>query len=473
MRSFGVRLPILAATAWAGIGLSVLGRELGYSETVYLTPTVTTLALPTSYVAPRTYLTPTAYSFASYIPASYVDEPLVLTSPRYVATAYQVRRGLFGRLRLVERPVVTSYATTYLPSSYVLPTYYATSYRATSYTPTSYSATVFEYPRLWESSYVSRSAVDCDPVPCDTPVLASAYRNSSAASSIESAGAPTYSVPRSSGGSRSVPSGPVDDPTIPSNVGPPPEQPEQLSPIQDRSKTSAAENRAESPPSPPVPQREQNTAAPLQQAPVTPAPATGAPAKASSATPAGSKPAPPAAPGNEPVELDVKPAPIDNTVSNRRETLRPVYSTTRTLRPELRNVLVGRVESDGGEPLGEVSIAVARADNSTIRRTGMTNAFGNFAIRLDRRRVDRQCPDAQRSLLQSPHGHGKQRCDRRQSGAARSQKPDHLILILFDTNRRDFIMVDGPPAGPRSGLARQFEAPGTTARNLFQRDGSR
>ena len=38
MRSFGVRLPILAATAWAGIGLSVLGRELGYSETSTLLP---------------------------------------------------------------------------------------------------------------------------------------------------------------------------------------------------------------------------------------------------------------------------------------------------------------------------------------------------------------------------------------------------------------------------------------------------
>ena len=43
MRSFGVRLPILAATAWAGIGLSVMGRDYGYSETVYLTPTVATL----------------------------------------------------------------------------------------------------------------------------------------------------------------------------------------------------------------------------------------------------------------------------------------------------------------------------------------------------------------------------------------------------------------------------------------------
>ena len=44
MRSFGVRLPILAATAWAGIGFSVLGGELGYGETIYVTPTVATIA---------------------------------------------------------------------------------------------------------------------------------------------------------------------------------------------------------------------------------------------------------------------------------------------------------------------------------------------------------------------------------------------------------------------------------------------
>ncbi len=67
MRSFGVRLPILAATAWAGIGFSVFGMDFGYSETVYVTPTVATVAWPTSYVASRSYLVPTAYSFPSYI----------------------------------------------------------------------------------------------------------------------------------------------------------------------------------------------------------------------------------------------------------------------------------------------------------------------------------------------------------------------------------------------------------------------
>jgi hypothetical protein len=379
MRSFGVRLPILAATAWAGIGFSVMGRDLGYSETVYLTPTVTTIALPTSYVTSRSYFVPTAYSFPSYIPASYVDEPVTLASTSYVTTGYQLRRGLLGRLRLVERPVLARYATTYVPSSYFLPTYYTTSYRVASYTPTTYSPTVYEYPRVWASSYTSRGAMDCEPVPCDTPVLASGYRNSAAAVSSESAAAPTYTVPRSSNGTKSVPSGPVVDPTIPSNVDPAPDEPEQLSPVKDTAKTNALEKRADSPPTPPPASREQNTAAPIQSAPASPAPGTQTPAKAA---PANAKPTAPAAPGADPVEPDLKPAPIDNNGSSRRETLRPVYSTTRTLRPELRNVLIGRVESDSGEPLGEVSIAVEKADNRAIRRTGVTNAFGSFAIRL-------------------------------------------------------------------------------------------
>ena len=73
---------------------------------------------------------------------------------------------------------------------------------------------------------------------------------------------------------------------------------------------------------------------------------------------------------------------MENNASNRRESLRPIYPITRTLRPELRNVLVGRVESDSGDPQGEVSVSVTRADNTSIRRVGMTNAFGTFAIRL-------------------------------------------------------------------------------------------
>ena len=63
---------------------------------------------------------PTTYSFASYLPAAFIEEPVTLASTSYLTTAYRVRRGLFGRLRLVERPVIASYATTYIPSSYIV-----------------------------------------------------------------------------------------------------------------------------------------------------------------------------------------------------------------------------------------------------------------------------------------------------------------------------------------------------------------
>jgi Carboxypeptidase regulatory-like domain len=372
MRSFGVRLPILAATAWAGIGFTVSGMDLGYSETVYATPTVATLAWPTSYVASRSYIVPTAYSFPSYIPAAY--EPVTL-APTYVTTAYQVRRGLFGRLRLVERPIVASY----LPTTYVAPSYYATSYRLRSYTPTFYTPTVFEYPRVWQTSYTASAASECDP--CDTPLMASTYRSYPATSQSDSSSAQTYSVPRSSGSSGRVRSEATDDPTIPSNVDPAQaEEPTLRSSVQSSPKTAAPEATADSPPKPPVPQKEKSTAAPNQPAPA----AGGAEAtKAGGAAPAGAKsPAPIAPSGNEPAEPDLKPAPLDNTATNRRETLRPIYPITRTLRPELRNVLVGRVESDSGDPLGEVSVSVTRMDDTSIRRAGMTNAFGTFAIRL-------------------------------------------------------------------------------------------
>jgi len=374
MRSFGVRLPILAATAWAGIGFSVSGMDLGYSETVYVTPTVATVAWPTSFVS-RSYVVPTAYTFPSYLPAAY--EPVTL-APTYLTTAYRVRRGLFGRLRLVERPLLASY----LPTTYVAPSYYATSYRLRSYTPTLYTPTVFEYPRVWESSYRNSGASDCEPVPCDTPVMASTYRSYPAASQSDSAAAQIYSVPRSGGGSRSVRSEATDDPTIPSIVDPPhAEEPALRSPVLGSTRIAAPETTADSPPKPPIPQKEKSTAAPTQAAPLGTATGTDA-QKAGVTPPAGANPAAPTAPSGDPVEPDLKPAPLDNPAANRRETLRPIYPITRTLRPELRNVLVGRVESDSGNPLDEVAVSVTRADNASIRRGGMTNAFGTFAIRL-------------------------------------------------------------------------------------------
>ena len=123
MRSFGVRLPILAATAWAGIGLSVLGGDLGYSETVYISPTVATFAWPTSYVTSDTYVLPTTYSFASYIPAAYVEEPVTLASTDLPHDRLPGPKGALGPApagrttcgRQLRHHVLS-------PSSYVVPT---------------------------------------------------------------------------------------------------------------------------------------------------------------------------------------------------------------------------------------------------------------------------------------------------------------------------------------------------------------
>jgi hypothetical protein len=366
MRSFGIRVPILAAAVWLSLGLSAWARNHFYSETVYVAPTVATAYWPSTYVAssyvwPTSYYGSTYYPTAYYSPTAYYADAYSVWPSTYVGTAYTVRRGLFGRLRLVERPVIASYGTTYLPTSYYLPSYYTTSYYAptvyspTVYSPTVYTPTVSRYPTVWESAYVSSSDVCCDQVAWAQPV--------------SPAPAQSYTAPRSSGGSKTIQSDPMNDPTISSNVEPPPDESKQ--PRSAPAETSKAPARADSPPNVPAAAREKSTAAP----------AAGSGTTKDSASPAvNPKPIPPSAPSGEETEPDLRPAPVDNA-PNRRDSMRPTYGS-RSLRPDLRNVLIGRVESDAGDPLGEVPVSVTSRNNTAIRRDGMTNAFGNFAIRL-------------------------------------------------------------------------------------------
>jgi hypothetical protein len=94
------------------------------------------------------------------------------------------------------------------------------------------------------------------------------------------------------------------------------------------------------------------------------------------------KGAPPAAPAGESNDIRLEPAPgTDGSGTIRRDVGKPIYST-RALRSERRNVLIGRVESSAGEPLGEVPVSVTSRSNSQIRHDGLSNAFGGFAIRL-------------------------------------------------------------------------------------------
>ena len=371
--------------------------DIRYGETVFVTPTSTTFSLAPSYVVSSSYVTPTAYVVPSYlstgyvvpsyrstayvVPSSYatayVTEPLTLLPTTYVETTY--RRGLLGRRWLVERPVTasygttyfpSSYATTYIPSSYVLPTYYTTSYRLRTYTPT-----VYEYPAVWETASVIPRG-DCDEVAWTYPV------QPPPASSITG--------PRASTSTKAARSESNEEP-IPAYVDVPPreEPPAPRNPASDaatKAQTPGA-GRADSPPVPPA--AEQGQIAPKNQTnqpPPKPVPAAGAnpgASKPDADAAAKTKAAPPAPPGGDQNAPDLLPAPgVDSSGTIRRDAGKAVYSSTRTLRPERRNVLIGRVESSSGDPQGEVPVTVTSRSNNLIHHDGLTNAFGGFAIRL-------------------------------------------------------------------------------------------
>jgi len=375
-----------------GIGFSVRAMDIRYGETVFVTPTSTTFSLAPSYVVSRSYVTPTAYvvpssystgyvvpssySTAYVVPSAfstaYVSEPLTLLPTTYVATTY--RRGLLGRRWLVERPVIasygttyfpSSYATTYVPSSYVLPTYYATSYRLRTYTPT-----VYEYPAVWETASVIPRG-DCDEVAWNYPVT------SPPASSITERRASTSNkAAQRESNEEPIPSyvdvPPRDEPTAP------------RSPASDaatKAQTPAA-GRADSPPLPPAAETPKNQTS--QPAP-TAAPGAGAnlggASKPDADAAAKAKAAVPTAPGGDQNELVPAPG-ADSSGTIRRDAGKAVYSSTRALRPERRNVLIGRVESSAGDPQGEVPVTVTSRSNNLIHHDGLTNAFGGFAIRL-------------------------------------------------------------------------------------------
>ena len=131
LRLPGIRLPLLAVAAWAGISLTVYAADLRYGETVYVSPTSATVSLALTYLVSRSYPVATDYIVPSYIPTSasylttsYYANPVTVLPTTYLATT-TYRRGLFGRRWLVERPLFASYDVAYVPSSYVASTYVA------------------------------------------------------------------------------------------------------------------------------------------------------------------------------------------------------------------------------------------------------------------------------------------------------------------------------------------------------------
>jgi len=367
--------------------------DLRYGETVYVLPTTTTLSIPTAYVAtssvvpssylipsalvvpsvptayvatssvvPSSYLIPSALVVPSYYPTAYFADEVVLAPTTYVETRY--RPGLLGRLfgrgRLVERSVIASYPA-YVPTSFSWPAYYPTTYSvARDYTPT-----VLDSRVAFETAYVTSPASPCEEV-------VSSWRVP-----VREAPSVKVPVPSANRGSKPVESKATDE-TIPSDVGPPGEYTAlpKPQPTEDKFKVkstsppaTAKGSEAESPPLPPVPQKETNIT-----------PATSKPAGSTATKP---EPKPPAAPTGEKDNPKLELAPgANNPSESRHDVQKPLYATT-TIRPERRNVLFGKVESSAaGQPEEEVRVIVSSRSNRAIRHEGMTDAFGRFAIKL-------------------------------------------------------------------------------------------
>jgi len=373
MRLSGIRLPLLAAAAWAGIGLTVYANDFQYRETIYVSPTSTTVSLSPAYVVSRSYVVPTDFIVPSYIPTSasyiatsYYAERVTVLPTTYVATTY--RRGLFGRRWMIERPLTASYGVAYVPSSLVVPTtYYPSSYRVTTYRPT-----VWQYPSVWETVYTTSPTICCDEVVLTAPTQLSS------ASGITS-------TPAASGASRPSDSVRREDPTIPSFVDSDAATP--AAPLPETAKAKAQQSgtpsgRGDSPPPPPA-------ARPDQTGAQTDATKTGqlparndATPKAAGAPTPKATPATPKAPDGEQDLQELHPAPPGGGSDTiRRDSLRPSYRQE-SRRVDRRNILFGTVESESGAAREEVLVSVVNRNNSLIHHDGISNAFGGFAIHV-------------------------------------------------------------------------------------------
>ena len=319
-----------------------------------------TTLFPSSYLLPTTYL-PSSYVVpTSYVPSSYVVP------------------------------------TTYVPSSYILPTaYYTTSYSRTSYVPTFYKPTLFEYPRVCESSYVVSGTSNCDPVPCDTPIVASTYGNSRGFLRPIRAFVIYGSACR-----RRVEIAKHDERGSDHSVERVSLRDGRASPVVTLRRTEEGGGKAGGQ-SAEASRCKRNkarrsrfsrrrlqghgrgglgTERRVQKPPPTPSRLR--------------RPRPGCAD-----DQDLKPAPKDNGVSTRRDNLKPIYSNTS---PLLRNSAMSW--SDGSSPnqvspLARSPLPSQGSTTSAIRRSGMTNAFGGFAIRLADGEWNVNVQDAQRASI--------------------------------------------------------------------------
>jgi hypothetical protein len=399
MRSIGWRLPILAMSVLLLNRAQARGQEVLYLEAADWIPTASVLTMPTSYVAAGTYVFPTSYAAPTVYATAYLTESALVTPKLYLAPSYYEtrfrRRGLFGR-RLVE--------TT---RAYYVPTnaYYLTTYNDPITFRSSANVDAAVMPALYATTTSTRCCGEAD----DTPIVRDLPASSEPAWSTVAASLAARSSLREQ---PPVLSEQAEYDSIPSNV------PELRTREADASQAGEAigaqagyetrklpSSRVEPPPAPQLPTREQSTVRSTPSAPTAAKPdaqghdvvdldavtdpsaefrSTARPGPPASAAPAPRVEAPRPVVPTEGEEL--QPA-LDQTAprtgGQRRDSQRPVLTTPRYIRPELRNVLFGRVEArDTSEPEEGVRVFISNRLNTSKGREALTDAFGRFSIRV-------------------------------------------------------------------------------------------
>ena len=365
MRAIGWSLPILAMSILSLNCAQVRAQEVLYLEAADTISTASVLTMPTSYVAARAYLFPTSYAAPTVYATAYLTESALVAPTTYLAPSYYEttfrRRGLFGR-----KLVATSRAF-YFPTN----AYYPTTY----YSPITFGSSAIVDAAVMPTMYARTTSTRCCGEVVDTPIVTDLPASSEPAwSTVAASPAARYDH-------REQPlvwSEQAERDSIPANI----------------SELSASQ----------LPRREQSIVRSTLSAPTAAKPAaqgqgddldtvTDPAAEFKSAT----QPGPPAsaapAPGAE-VPRPVAPTqgeelqPVPNQTApprsgQRRDSQRPVLTTPRYIRPELRNVLFGRVEArDTSEPEEEVRVSISNRQNASERREALTDAFGRFAMKV-------------------------------------------------------------------------------------------
>ena len=161
-------------TLGPGRGISATARRSTFSRT----SPATLLGLTTPYVVP-TIVCCTVELCRSELrrDTSYTVSPAVSLLPAsYIETTY--RRGLFGRRWVVERPVIASLPTAYLPTTYVsayVPTTYVvrphTTRLALQHARTLSARLAWTLPHsVYETAYTNSADICCDEVVMDSTV---------------------------------------------------------------------------------------------------------------------------------------------------------------------------------------------------------------------------------------------------------------------------------------------------------------